>query len=71
MNVKELLKQAYLDVKLNRHLRIGQAIFNRAHSVNPRFADEFRGTDIDPFEASDYEDERVQGFLKAIGGNEL
>ena len=67
MNVKKLLKQAYLDVKLNRHLRIGQAIFDRVHEYDSELADSVRGSDIDPFYASDYEDERVQGFLKAIG----
>ena len=64
--IKELLKQAYLDVKLSRHLRIGQAMFNRLYDVDPEFADSLRGSDVDPFYADDYEDERVQGFLKAI-----
>jgi len=47
-------------------LRIGQAMFNRLYDVDPEFADSLRGSDVDPFYADDYEDERVQGFLKAI-----
>ena len=67
--IKELLKQAYIDVKLNRGLRVGQAMFNHLYDVDPEFADSLRGSDIDPFYADDYEDERVQGFLRAIAEN--
>ena len=70
MNISEFLKDAYIATKKRRFQRVGQNLFNHLYDIDPEFADELRGSDVDPFYASVMEDDRVQGFLKAIRGRE-
>ena len=46
-------------------IRYGQALFNATYDIDPEFADEIRGSDIDPF-YSGCEDRRIQSFLKLL-----
>lgn len=44
--------------------RIGQALFNALYNLNPRLADEIRGTDCDPF----HNDDLAGAFMERIAG---
>lgn len=51
------IKQYMLE---NPWQRKGQAAFNLMYAFNYKVANEFRGTDIDPF----YHDDRIDEFVK-------
>lgn len=46
----------------NHEQRYGQACFNVLHAVEPKLANEIRGTNLDPF----HRDERVPEFLAKV-----
>jgi len=49
---------------LKDNQRIGQAVFNALHSIDPEIADIVRGSALDPF----YEDERLPEFWAWLDG---
>jgi len=58
-HVKQWIKLIAKDYQLYPEHRKGQRAFNTLCSLQPRLANEVRGTDIDPF----YSDERLKVFI--------
>lgn len=48
-------------MKAHPSLRLGQTVFNTMLEFYPEKAEQYRGSDLDPF----YRDERVKDFLRA------
>lgn len=64
------LHQFYFDVWTlwgrNKHLRIGQCLFNHLADVRPDLSEVIRGTEQDPFHAMSPTDPRYDSAIKFI-----
>lgn len=57
--IGEFYKKLHNTMKTFPHWRRGQATFNVVNELRPDIANEFRGSDIDPF----HDDSKIQKFL--------
>ena len=48
--------------KKHKHLRCGQAMYNKLHELNSDIAHEINGTEDDPF----YNDDNIENFINKL-----